>query len=812
METGRSSINVIDAQMAAAGGAFRVRPSRDRDLAGIWRLAGFSVGLVIGSAAVHEARQAGYLTRRQQLLAIAVAGTYAGAGVYATLRPDWLVEMVGRRPRRTLIAAAVPLAGTFVTGGQRTPLHTLAAACAGGSAMIYGRRTGHRVALAAMGAWTLGARSVSIPAGADRPSAAWVYLVMPLAYLANARTAATLASLAYNARSLDAMLQDLMAEREQIRRSAGQLGEELAAASVLLRATLSGSELDAERELALRALGRVHEAAAAVRATLGEPALPSRPGVIEYAVDWLTSRGIYGRTRPLPPQRALASELCREQIAELDWLMPAGVSIAVSEQDARPQDGAPLEVVGAARIAVFSAAVASALVNAVRHSPRLTCLDVRVTARDGLGELTVENDGDTRHPAGPARLGKGLSGIAREAGHLGGTLTAEHLDGDRFRLTVCLPTRDSASSQGGLLRWEEIEAKLDNALAEATAMCGMMVWAGLFVRHDVLWQNPLRTLPSAAIPFAEHVARRDGRPRHWPLVAAAAVSAVNDDPHRGILCGWLGAALAHHGFHHPRPLTAGLTAVDLLGIAAAYRDLDVDRGRLSGQLATVAAAVSAMLTFTLPAVHRLRGHERNVVASLAMIETVDRVVLEMHSRHSCIDTIAELAARCDEPERSALETSAAAIRRVTTRRAESYQTMLAALVGEAGSVIGRRIWPAPISVTIDPAASAALDEGGQLYRKQVRATVLAVADRVAREAIGYKAVRWTGERPVHGVELTVAPASRATANIAFSVDPVHSSGAAGAERLCERITELGALVTDWTPEGRLTFVIYPEPG
>ncbi|SEE77254.1 two-component system, NarL family, sensor histidine kinase DesK [Jiangella alba] len=74
--------------------------------------------------------------------------------------------------------------------------------------------------------------------------------------------------------------------------------------------------------------------------------------------------------------------------------------------------------------------------NVLRHSSASTCV-ITVARSDGSVTLTMENDG-AREPSGAS--GSGLSGLAERLSELGGSLTADRLDGDRFRLSAQVPS------------------------------------------------------------------------------------------------------------------------------------------------------------------------------------------------------------------------------------------------------------------------------------------------------------------------------------------------------------------------------------
>lgn len=82
--------------------------------------------------------------------------------------------------------------------------------------------------------------------------------------------------------------------------------------------------------------------------------------------------------------------------------------------------------------------------NVLRHSSASTCV-ITVARRDGSVTLTMENDG-VHAPSGDsgADPGSGLSGLAERLRELGGSLTADRLDGDRFRLSARVPSEETS--------------------------------------------------------------------------------------------------------------------------------------------------------------------------------------------------------------------------------------------------------------------------------------------------------------------------------------------------------------------------------
>lgn len=87
--------------------------------------------------------------------------------------------------------------------------------------------------------------------------------------------------------------------------------------------------------------------------------------------------------------------------------------------------------------------------NVLRHSSASTCV-ITVARDDGCVTLTMVNDG-VRAASGSGSgsgtgSGSGLSGLAERLRELGGSLTAERVDGDRFRLAAGVPSAASGAS------------------------------------------------------------------------------------------------------------------------------------------------------------------------------------------------------------------------------------------------------------------------------------------------------------------------------------------------------------------------------
>ena len=86
--------------------------------------------------------------------------------------------------------------------------------------------------------------------------------------------------------------------------------------------------------------------------------------------------------------------------------------------------------------------------NVLRHSSASTCL-ITVARDDGCVTLTMVNDGVRAASGSGSGSGSGLSGLAERLRELGGSLTAERIDGDRFRLAAGVPSAASGAPSAG---------------------------------------------------------------------------------------------------------------------------------------------------------------------------------------------------------------------------------------------------------------------------------------------------------------------------------------------------------------------------
>ncbi|GAA3852732.1 histidine kinase [Streptomyces sedi] len=83
--------------------------------------------------------------------------------------------------------------------------------------------------------------------------------------------------------------------------------------------------------------------------------------------------------------------------------------------------------------------VREGVTNVLRHSSAELCTITFGTSRDGLAELSVENDGAVARETTAGGAGTGLPGLRERLSALGGTLAAERVGDGIFRLTARVP-------------------------------------------------------------------------------------------------------------------------------------------------------------------------------------------------------------------------------------------------------------------------------------------------------------------------------------------------------------------------------------
>lgn len=789
-------VKVIRGRTALSSATYWVEPPPDYDRAGVWRLGG-SVALLLGLAALNEARSDSTLPAFDRLVAAGFAGVYAAGGAYALTTPQWIARGVIVHPRWTLAAAFAPLAAEGVSGGARTPLHMLTAASAGASALVYGQRTGARAAQIAGLMWSVQARAAGTSRTRSGPPAAWVHLVLPLTFRIAARLTATFASLAYNARSLDATLRDLGQERTDMGGIAGQLDVALREADEKLRELLPdlGPE---QRNLALRALGRLHEAHTTIRIALLQDQEQVVGRVRRRVRQAFRSRRLGERDRPVPARRQSLASICEEQCTALAELVPPGVAVELDVD-------AQLVVDGVDRIAVLAATVTAGVVNALRHAERLSAIAISAQRLDdGRMQLRIANDGVPDDAPQP-QPGNGLGTIERQLARIDGTLVARAPGDGRFELLATLPARTDQQESRPLLPWPRIEARVDELLGETTHLCAAMVAAQLAGQRPRR-RDAARALLTLLPPAAYALEERRGRRSPWPLVAAAVATGLARGPQRGLLCGWTNAALARHT-RDSRPVqTEALVALNAIALAGSYVRAH-NRRPLGGQLATLVVGPLATTRIVRRAIERLRTKESDVIATLSALETVHWIITDLVSRHGCLRPLKQL---CGDPQLSnarSMELHPLVMRIANASRTygEVSERPLSGLVGDVCTVIGRRVWPASLRVEVDLASIGDVDPG--LGRMRLRQTAIAVADTVAREMISRRPARFDGSRGVQRVEVHVA-GQLTSPTVEFRVRPVIRRDADSERRLCDRIEELGGDVVEWT-DGVLTFAVYP---
>jgi two-component system sensor histidine kinase DesK len=124
-------------------------------------------------------------------------------------------------------------------------------------------------------------------------------------------------------------------------------------------------------------------------------------------------------------QPTLAAELAGAHEA----LEAAGIGYHID------QDHAPLPP---AVEAVLAWTVREGVTNVMRHSQAKRC-SIRITTKDGRATIDVVDDGR----GGMPEAGSGLRGLEERVRERGGTLTAEPLPHEGFRLRVTLPLREA---------------------------------------------------------------------------------------------------------------------------------------------------------------------------------------------------------------------------------------------------------------------------------------------------------------------------------------------------------------------------------
>jgi two-component system sensor histidine kinase DesK len=120
-------------------------------------------------------------------------------------------------------------------------------------------------------------------------------------------------------------------------------------------------------------------------------------------------------------QPTLAAELAGAQAA----LTAAGIECHVDQDRARLPPAVE---------AVLAWTVREGVTNVMRHSQAKRCA-IRITNKDGRATLEVVDDGR----GGTPEAGSGLHGLRERVLERGGTLTAEPLPHEGFRLRVTLP-------------------------------------------------------------------------------------------------------------------------------------------------------------------------------------------------------------------------------------------------------------------------------------------------------------------------------------------------------------------------------------
>ncbi len=201
-----------------------------------------------------------------------------------------------------------------------------------------------------------------------------------------------------------------------------RLADELRAA----RADLSKLAVSRERLSVSWDLLRQSLAAISLKGDLAVRLLPRDPPAAVAEIEALTTvaRDALRATRAVTADED-ASTLATELEGAVALLRAAGIEtrLAVDVPDLPAREERYLV-----------RAVREGVRNALRHSHAATC-SITGDSRDGVVYLEVVNDG----APGPAGEGGGLAGLREHASGLSGSLSAGHVEGDRFRLLVEVP-------------------------------------------------------------------------------------------------------------------------------------------------------------------------------------------------------------------------------------------------------------------------------------------------------------------------------------------------------------------------------------
>lgn len=786
----------------------------DRDTAGVWRLAAFTVAVGYGGVSLAQARTTPGLRPSQRVLAGLVGSCYMAGGLACLAKPPLLGETVAWHPTRTLGICFLPLAAAPATGGALTPLRALAAASAGSSAAIYGRRQGTQAASVAAGIWMLQARLAPSPSGAGRHWA-WTYFAVPLAYRSAVLPAANLATIALNARAIDAKLAGLSRERETFASYGEGLRNALSLAEDALNRALTVHWDDLElRDLGIRSLGRLHEGADSLYLAGRVPEL-LRPSGVGAQFRALTSR-LRALVSTTPSLASFVEDIAMP-LRELATSRVHGFAIALDLAHVRVRNDISdeVELSGGLQLGVAGAAITAGISNALRHSRGLRHIAVRSAEPARSGEnafrIIIEDDGasDAR-PFPDGDLGLGLRALETQASRVGGEVCCGSLPGGGFRLELKLPGPATASDPE-LQTWGRIFAKLDEALLYAMRSCGIMAWIGLSATCSKTPRRLRSTITNAAPPLLHQllVWRDEPRSRRaWPLlVGAAGATWMADGEQRGLLCAWMNVAMFRYAIHNPPPRTLLLLLPPVAGLAGAYRGEGERLLQLSSQVAITATGTLALVGLVLPKLSGLRQREAAITSALTSLEHLHRLAADFHYFHPSIRPIGELAAKSnDAATRAALQMGLAAIEEAGTRNPQ--HASVEALVHEIADVFKRRIWPVRLKSNPDR-LSLRWGPGQEAYRMQFRMHVLQVADLIAREAISRSGVNWMGRPRVTDITIEVS-AMPGSGNIRLAVSPVRAAGADERGGLGEQLQRFNAELVDWSVSGRLTVALFPS--
>lgn len=658
----------------------------DYDLGRVYGLLSSGI-LFTGAAAVFGALQKEGLQRHERAIAGAVGAVYTVAGGAGLLTarsrvPHWFQ----RRPRRALIAAAIPLMLAAPTGGGRSPLYRLLTVGAAATAAVHVRsRDGQIQAVLAGMIWD--AQAAIKPVGDDNP---WrIFVGIPLSFWASARLGAAGAQIAYDSRNLFDQLCEFAYEREGLEQYISTLGDALerlgdavqsAAASV---PAPGASPLDLQRA-AVATLARLEERLRVLSVYRG----------IRFDVDRLVGAVETGDSDALDSfepvvvtASALRSRLQRQadRFTDLRPDMPRATVLVADDVTVR----------GLKRLALVVATVTAGIANATRHAERPTALSVSVDrCRDTL-RVTVLNDDEV--PVDDLQPRAGLRHLERQMRDFGGHLEVTARPSGGCRVEGTLPI---AGEPNNLEFWadriyEQVEATLRSGAIIAAMKSIVTV---LSTPEPRAGARRWRRLPSrfaaahgAAILAGEAMAQwrrrspgRDGFDADALLLAGTAtLNYVAGARGGGLSTTWVNAAATRYVFDAlPQSAVGGgaaqgaragsirrrayaMAALNAASVMRSLRAGDRPRaGRTASDLFSLLFGPVLIAQFVIPAHGRTRMFERIVNERLAEFESLHELANSFHDVHNAPRRVSELAGLVDDPaDRSDLTDALDAVRR-----------------------------------------------------------------------------------------------------------------------------------------------------